>query len=404
MTIKMHPLILLFFCFSTTLFSGLESAASTFVGNGGSAGDIELFVAKKQVFDAFRVIERDASQVQWCECSPSFESHTVCTYLKQLSLEQSQYCSKTLEVLTSQILELLSTKSDIRYRFVHEPIYVKEGKRSRASDMIADRENREIIIHLKRFLEMTPAERRFLLAHEVLHFTQRKGQFMDDEGEIGPFTGTDGGRHLLNAMGAAIASLPGHPRYEYELSEHRPILNRSRGWKTRWFDFNIGTSSPNSESSQTFASDHFTTQQLSGRYMLGNLGFILSFKGAQSEKTVLSSVRVNEQKYAIGLGLAFRFFLFRDPMTFWGQSHALIQGLLQSMSSTIQVQDDFTSSKEKIEYWGGQATFDYYLPIAWGLWVFVGLGIEHQPHKYRNINVNYTSPFLTRHLGVSYGF
>jgi len=385
------------------LMTPLASFANTFVGNGGGAGDVELSVTKKQIEEAFRVInrKRDNEEAVICKCNPTYSNRSVCEPVRTLDDKQRRFCSATLIKQAPEILRMATNDNAVSFRWTDEQIRVADRGETRAVDAVTNREKREITINLKRFLEMRQFERVFLITHELMHLTSLDGKPLVDEGGIGPFEGDEGGRRLLNAMGSTAAVLQGE--YPREIKSYKARLNRSQGWKPYWIDANVGQANMSGAPGGTFATDDFKRSQFTARYALGSFVFAASYGSQTSDKTALGTVKVNEEKEIFSVGIGYRIFPFGDPETFWGQTHFLVQVMADHVNADLKLTSNF-DLKYKTDVWGGSGALHYYVPVFWGLWGYAGVSYEVHPYKYEGVNVKYDKNIFSQYVGVAYGF
>lgn len=377
-----------------------QAQASTFVGNGGGAGDVELAVTKRRVKEAMTAVERHGGEgVQFCQCNPTYESRNACAPLSSLTDAQKQFCT---EALRRQAPQVRAALLNLNIRWTHEPITVTDRGYTRAVDAVTDKSKSEMTINLPRFLELQQVERDFLLTHETLHLTELDGQPMVDEGEVGPFSGNQGGRHLLDAMGSAAAILPA--LYPAEFKNAEDALKRPQAWKPWWIEFQTGKSNNTNPSSETFGANGFVRQQLKVRRNFGKWALIAGYTHQSQSKKALGVVDVDEQANLFTFGAGYRFFFFQDPATFWGQTHLLLEGLVETGSAKISLTDPLTRAKSKADVRGGAVQATYYVPFVWGLWLDAGIGYQSIPYKYKDVNLQYKNGSITHHLGVSYAF
>lgn len=380
------------------LLIALQAHASTFVGNGGGAGDIELGVTKAQIKEAFSAVDkRREEDFDWCACKESYSGRSICEALNGLSEAQTKFCSKAMRSQASEIVKLVQDKTVV-VQWTRDTIEVGDNKR--AVDAVTDPEKRTITVNLERFLDMKPYERIFLLTHEYLHLTKFDGKFVDDSGPQGPFEGEEGGRKLLNAMGAAASVTPWDLPSEVKTYSGR--LKRSQAWKPFWIEASGGKA--NSDSQGTFASDDFNRSEIMGRYVLGNFILALGVGHQQSTFKTLTSIDVKETRDTVSLGAGYRFFFFRDPMSYWGQSHLVTLLSAEYMNAKLSLKDPFTSSDDKASKLGGSLAVRYYFPILWGFWGFAGGTYQYLPYSYDSVNVKYKGGTTSSYIGASYAF
>lgn len=385
---------------SLILFSFM-CQASTFVGNGGGQGDIEIAASKQQLIETFQAIKDKKSSDYLCRCNENYENRPVCEPLKKLTPEQRQFCQKNLFEKANELLNLVKG-SEVKISWTHDTIEVKEGKNLRAVDAVSDAEKKEITLNLPRFLDMKTYERVFLLSHEFLHMTKIDGQPIVDEGPLGPFAGSEGGRQFLNAMGSAISVLEGELP---GVSSHKAMIMRSRSSKNFWFDLGAGKSTYQSSPSSSFGIKEYDHSQFSFRYYLGNFAFTAQLKNEYGDNRILDNeVKVKEHLTIYGLGIAYRIFPFENPLTFWGQSHILLQAQFDQVEAKISVIDNYVKFHEKIKTTGTSGSAKYYFPLFWGFWTYAGVGFESHPYKYSGINLKYDKSKTTILIGTSYAF
>jgi hypothetical protein len=382
---------------SLLIFGG-QAHASTFVGNGGGAGDIELGVTKAQIKEAFAAVDkRRDEELDWCTCKEEYAGRSICEALNGLSEKQSKYCSKAMRSQAADIVRLVQDKGVV-VQWTRDTIEVGEHKR--AVDAVTDPQKRTITVNLERFLDMKPYERIFLLTHEYLHLSKFNGKLVDDAGPEGPFEGEEGGRKLLNAMAAATSVTPWDLPKEVKTYSGR--LKRSQAWKPWWIEAGGGKAA--GDNTGTFSSDDFDSSEIDVRYVLGNFMIAAGSGQQRSHFQRLGSVDVEEVRQIVSVGAGYRFFFFRDPMTYWGQSHLVTLVSAEYLNAKLDMHDAFTASDEKVSKFGASLSARYYFPVLWGIWGFAGAKYEYLPYSYDTVNVKYKGGTTSSYLGVSYAF
>ena len=72
--------------------------ASTFVGNGGNVGDIELQVTLNQISKTLSaIIEDEELGDELCGCVDAYKNDELCTHIESLTKAQVKYCSIKLK-------------------------------------------------------------------------------------------------------------------------------------------------------------------------------------------------------------------------------------------------------------------------------------------------------------------
>ncbi len=394
-----------FLTFAILILVAVSAKASTFVGNGGNAGDVELLATVRQLVMTVSSMDSSVEKVEpiQCKCSEEFGNHPTCESLTALTLEQAKFCADFLTEKVSELKNLLDPFDQTRVTWAHEEMTVVENNQHRAVEAVANPQTGQLTINQEMFTEMRRFERLFLLTHEMLHFTKHQGDYLSDEGTIGPFTGADGSRRLLNAMASATVMRALDSGF---LDYYGASLNRSRSWKKTWVDINGGSTTPTVEGSGTYASKRLAQTQMGLRYYWKQLGMIFNYRYQRATKTVLTSVQTNEKVESVGAGLTYRIFPFRDPLTFSGQSYIAFHALAEKFRATIKIHDPLVGSEDATDGWGGSLGTTYYLPIIWGGWCHLGASYDHRSYQYPDsrLRLKYGDRNISTYLGFSYGF
>lgn len=392
----MKAIMLVFGIFSS--FAG----ASTFVGNGGNAGDVERLVTTRQITEGFRIISQGPANESLCTCRSVYKNHKICENLKSLSKQQASFCSKFLKKKSSELYHLLKDDNKIIFAWSHTPIMVKDREKIRDADAVTNRNNNTVIIYSNGFLDMNPSERVFLLSHEMFHFTQWRGRPLSDDGAIGPFDSSDGEKKLLNAMAAATVIAA---EKNGLFSSYSSTLKRPQGWKERWIDLGFGSWATEENEDNVYHNDEYSSVELRYRhYLFDPLGFQASFQSVGESRTILTSISAEEKLQIIGAGLTYRIFPFSDPLTFWGQSHVVMNFSLEYLTGSYVISDPYVSIEDETNSFGASLEGKYYIPIEIGFWVYAGLGLGYHNYEYEALGAKYESLRTSLILGASYGF
>lgn len=382
-----------------TLFSARPARASSFVGNGGSPGDVELEVARKQIqgtLDDFKTWEPDENP---CVCGPNFARTTMCEYLKDLTDAQIKTCSSFIREKGDE-LKALYQRDEIAVGWTHEKITVIEGGRRRAVDAVADPKEGRLTLDQRRFLEMTAADRVFLLTHEGLHFMKWKGKSLVDEGPFESFPGEEGGRRFINSVAAAVAVGAYESR---QIAGYANALSRSKSYKTRWLDLSSGGMNPG-DSTSNFAVDRLTGLTFGFRYTFGDFGVGVEHSTRSGDKSHLSTIKGDERRTMSAVGAFYRHFPSKNPLSFWGPSHLSVGVKYALLSGRYTLKDDFITLEDSASVSGLGIDCHYYIPFQSGLWGFVSVGYLQTGLDYSKVKLNYEGNPTTTALGVSYGF
>lgn len=381
--------------------------ASTFVGNGGNAGDLELQMTLKQMQEIFYFLnrDRDIADQNLCICKEKFAGRPVCDMLKDLNAEQVRFCSKYLTLHAQELEKLADPQGSVNFSWTHQPIEVRENSHLRGVDAVTNFQRKSMILNQARFLQMAPEERVFLIGHELFHLTSHQENPLKDEGEVGPFKGMDGGRKLINAMAATLVMTA----HEYQVfSGYRETEKRSKSYKKTWVTLSYGGLQTANNKTTPYDIEDTRGKQLGIRYQWTSaVGFLAQISSLEGEKSLLNSTHVNEQKNILSVGGAYRWFPFHNLLAYSGQSHFVFTGTLDFLSATHKLNDSTIGTTSRTTSNGYSLNAYYYMPFNAGVWAYVGVGYTYLPYKFNlddQINLEYKNGASNFALGVSYGF
>jgi hypothetical protein len=380
------------------------AGASTFVGNGGNAGDVELEVTVRQVQQTFSAIAKEKAEKKskLCVCTSEFQGRPLCELLKRLNEEQAQFCANYIREKAPQLAEALGEKEKLKISWTNDPIEVEEGGSLRGADAVTRVQNMTMMINQQRYMAMSDVDRVFLMSHELFHLTSYNGKTLTDEGDIGPFKGVDGGRRFINAMAASLVMQTS----ENDLfDKYRGAINRSKGYKKFWINADIVSSSTDKDGNSPYYITQHTGGRFGFRYQLTDaLGVLAEYSVLQGEKSILTTIKGKETKNIVSLGVAYRWFPFENPLTFAGQSHLVFRGKLDLISARYQLNDPYVGIDDSASTKGSTLDCNYFIPFAVGLWGYGGIGYSTQQYKFEKLNLEYKNSGLSVMTGVSYGF
>ncbi len=376
--------------------------ASTFIGNGGNAGDVEREVTLQQILGAIEGFAQHNSIPQ-CECVPRYQNSSFCDTLKTLNEQQQQFCSKTLKTLSTPLKQVLA-EDQVRFSWTDQSIRVKEGGSLRAVDAVTDPSQNKITIHLNGFLGMNDSQRVFLLSHELVHLMKYQGSHLNDTGSIGPFDGRDGKRKLINAMSASVVMAAYKKRL---FKKYENTLDRPKPWKKHRLEAGVTGVSivPSDSDTNVYANDSMSGGHLLYRYQSSSpWGGHIAYKYYSEEKTILTSIAAKESLNGGAVGVSYRLFPFKDPLSFLGHSHLIFEMQVEYYRAEYTVNDKIVSAEETTDALGGALNCKYYMPLGIGIWVYLGLGAGQLNYQFNTFGVKYDSPRTHTTIGVSYGF
>jgi hypothetical protein len=383
------------------------ASASTFIGNGGNAGDVELQITTSQISRTLSEIagygpEQDD---KICLCEDVMNRHKMCDSLSNLNLIQVQFCGSTLRKNANAILNILNSKHGVEIIWATDRMEVIESSGARDADAVAQPEQQKIYLNRDQFLSLKDYERIYLLTHELGHLTKFENRYVKDESQIGPFTQADGGRQFLNSMAAAVAM---KSIVNGQVGHYAESLSRSKNYKTNWITARMGQYLPGDDHSTKltpYKIEKFVGLSASYRYQMDEKnGFSLGYKTAHGDAKLLSMTKAEIYFKLLQLQYHYRIFPFSDPMSMAGQSHFLFGGGYETGSAEMKISDDLSSLNEDKKLGSPLVTVEYLLPFSSGIW-FQG-GAAWTMHNYDFSEIGYISQKnqIYFNLGVSYGF
>lgn len=395
-----------FFAFTIFALSSIivpAAMSSTFVGNGGNVGDVELQMTLQQLNQTFSAISENQSGIQehLCVCTPTYEGRPQCDVLKRLNEAQVRFCSRYISMKSAELAELLRNKDRVRFTWTHQPIEVQEQGRLRAVDAVTNIKDMSMTLNQSSFVSMAPEERAFLFAHELFHFTTYEGAPLTDEGPIGPFQAADGKRQLVNAMAASLVMMTNHLG-AFRLSE--ATLQRSQASQKQWLYLGYQSLAPRYNEENAFAVDRLEGAEFGGRYQFTpNFGAVLEFRNLNGTRNRMTQIEGKENRQIFSAGLAYRWFPQENPLTFWGQSHAVFAVTADRINVNYDLRSARTGLNEKAETTGFTVSAKYFVPLKHGFWGYANIAHSQQSFTLPQLEARYSDGLVTG-LGVAYGF
>jgi hypothetical protein len=378
--------------------------ASTFVGNGGNAGDIEWDVTLKQIQMATSGIEKDPpADDLLCSCDDTYSNASICDALNSLSQEQRHFCGQTLKEQLPQLKPLIRDNKTVHVSWTTDRIDVLEDGHRRAVDAVTDRTLGQVTLNTDQFRGLNPTERVFLISHELMHLTTFNGKPLTDEGALGPFSSNDGSRRLVNAMAAALTI---EAEEAGAFDRYRSTLNRPQGWKMTWLDLSFA--SPSGSPQSVYGVRDFHESSFRVTHYFSALGVNAEYSHLQGTKTTLSSITSDETINTLRAGLSYRVFPFKDPLTRFGQSNFALSADVDFARGSFNLKSAFNDESATSNKVGVSAAARYYFPIVIGFWLSIAETYESVPDPFTittvNIDTNNGNNLFATSIGASYAF
>lgn len=377
-------------------------ADSTFVGNGGNAGDLELRVSKLTLESTLERISEDGSKVlSLCRCSENYNQYPACKSLEKLTNEQVHFCGKFIYERAAELSQMLKNKVTIQW--TDQSMQVKENNANLPVDAMANFENKTILINKENYLSLESYQRNFLLGHEIFHLSQWENSKIKDEQPIGVFDTNTGGRVLLNAAAAALVM------YSIEnniADKHESDLYRSRRDKQRWLSLEYSAFKAKEDLNTLYIPESYTGLNLGFQHLITNeIGVGLNYSSYKSKDTFLDTIEVTDQIDIYSIGAFYRFFPFHDLFSFEGQSFGTIGLRGDFLQGQFELKEPPLAIQEKVKTNYLTLVARYYIPLQNGFWLQAGADLNQPNYKYsQNIDAQFSQLRVATNVGVSYGF
>lgn len=407
--------VLLSSLFAVAVFA--QTPSSTFVGNGGSAGDLELKVTKEVLTKTIEIIRDDETAgAELCACPDRYKEHPYCANVDSLKKTQKEFCG---DFIKTQAVQLLESLQQANFVWTDSSLTVKEQGSVMSVDAVADFRAKKIVLNRDRFLKMESAERNFLIAHELFHLTEyvetsggsaKKRSPLVDETAIGPFKNATGGRELLNAAATVLVLKSNEWLIAPSYLVH---LGRSRQDRQIWFGVDYSGFRAEEDLNTAYAPEKYSGLMLNARYFLPEemnaFGVSFKFGNYSGATTTFGSINSEDSQNIMALGALYRWDPFQNKLSFLGQSFIQIGIHYEQMKASFVLEENQVGAPLRIEdnATARYATADlaYFLPLQQGFWMNVGLQLS-QPNYImsQEVDLKYSNSRFATNIGVSYGF
>lgn len=387
------------------ILSALAARPSTFIGNGGQAGDVELAVSLKQLRSAIEriqaILQGDPAK-RLCVCPEDYADHNLCEIIEKLNEEQKRYCDK---FIVMQLGKLDKAYHATQFEWVETSMLNKNTVGVRVVDAVAQKDKKMIYIDQTRFIDLTPSKRLFLLTHELFHMDKFENSILNDENKIGPFTSEYGVRDLLNAAAAGIVLTSIE---ESVFQNYTKILNQSRSTKKHWFGFVSAANQVKDDKKSNFDTRMDRGYRFSYLFQpesLYNFGLTLQLQTQSGDKNIFESVRLKEKRSSWAIGVSYRRFLFNDwdPINHFWNLFLQLELLHERLDGNFDLSDNYTSQQATASSTSPALRISLYIPIKLNFWINVGAEMSQHKLYYQEFDYNLVQNTPSYFLGVSYG-
>lgn len=394
------------FLFAIWISATQVAWASTFVGNGGNAADLELEISKTTLIKTYEYIQENPNQAnKLCTCPSEYADFPLCKNLEKLSEEQTNFCSQFLQKKAPELA--LKLKNEVGFIWTEEPLFVQEHQSKMSVDALTNYQNKMILLNKENFLARESYERNFLLAHESFHLTDYQKKPLLDEQSVGPFDSATGGREFLNALAAVVVLKSNESGIAQQYRRH---LERSRQTKKFWLSLDYTQFKAQEELGTLYIPDQYKGSTLSAKYFFTDtLGVGLHYGWLKAKDTFLTSIESTDTIENFGVGLFYKWMPFENKLSFWGQSFFQLGAKYEFLKANFKMDENIAGTiltvEDSAQTQYGTLECSYFIPLIHGFWIQAGVGY-HQPHYAysENIDAKYNQGRVSTNVGVSYGF
>lgn len=386
----------------------LNSAwSSTFIGNGGQVGDLELTVTKRQIKSTLNRLDELMSEnpsYQICKCPDDYSDHQLCEIINELTQDQKKYCE---QFIRTQLPKLHKAVSSVKFEWINENLNVIEKNgQVRAADAIAQKQENKILINQSRFMDQRPYKRTFLIAHEIFHLDTFQESELNDEVPVGPFKEKYGTRQLLNASAASLVLVSID---ENVFQQYTNYLKNSSSSKSHWLSVSGASTRLESKKNDNYNIQNQTGYRLSYRYDFNsfyNLGLTLELESQSGSKSIFTMTKLQETRNSSAIGVTYKLFPFThlDPFNSFWNSYFLISALYENMHSNYKLEDSYTSVTSSASSSSPLLKLSYFFPIKYSFWVSGVISYSQHQLYYQEINQTFNNNNIGYTLGATYGF
>ena len=125
--------------FFTTLFTGFAALPSTFIGNGGQSGDVELAVSLKQVraaVERIEILQQEQPAKRYCVCPENYSDHALCEIINKLNEDQVKTCDR---FIVTQLQKLAQASQTTQFEWVETRMVNQNKIGERVVDAVAQK-------------------------------------------------------------------------------------------------------------------------------------------------------------------------------------------------------------------------------------------------------------------------
>lgn len=393
--VRLSALFLAFFFMAQTLPT--SSFAGTFIGNGGSAQDLDLDATLAIINKTVENINDD--QASLCGCPDDISNSDLCQILDRMSAPEKKACQEILLQNASALAQLSQRNSKIKFEWVDSPMSVKsDGNRERKVDAVTQVESQRIIINRKRFLEMPLVYRVALLSHELLHLVKISGSYPDDNAEIPPFKN---GRVMLDTLGAAIAvRIPDGA----EMEKIRKLEKVSRSKSKHWLNFDLlSVNRPKKSTRSLLLNGSGFGYSAFYSFRPDQLGLHLVTEETTNQHSAPGGIYVEENVNLLGLGVNYRINPFKYYLSTWNEAHLAFGLTVMRGRAKYQAESSGVTIKDSAQTQALKGSVKILMPAWSGFWFTIGADIRQLRYEYKALDIKIIENQSVFAIGGAYG-
>lgn len=372
--------------------------AGTFIGNGGSAQDLDLDAALSSINHASRNLSAESETL--CTCSDGWVDNDLCRVLGQLSDDERKACKALLVKHAGELAELSKRDSKLRFEWADSPMSVRMLNNStRKVDAVSQVEKETIIINRRRFFEMPLMFRTALMTHELLHFIKINEQYTDDEKPAPPFKS---GRSMLDALGAAL-TMEGFERGSFSEIQELESVSRSKRRHWLYLDY-LAVNHPNKQSTRLLKTPNSRGTSFSYAWRPNELGFHIGLTNDTYEGSYRSKITVKEDISLLGVGVNYRINPVRYYLSKWNETHLTVGLTALTGDAEYEASSAGVAKKDTAKVLGGTGGIKALVALQNGFWLSIGGELRHIRYEYKKLNIKTIENQSVFTLGGAYGF
>ncbi len=380
------------------LTQSLHAQESTFVGNGGNAGDLDLSITLAQIEDSFENISSDYESL--CKCADDVANNELCEVLRKLSPDQAKVCAEIMLESKSAMRALASKSSKIKFVWSDKPFkaQAKDGSK-RPVDAVTQNAKNRITINRPRFLAMPQSYRIALITHELFHLARVRGNLLTDEQDFVPFKN---GGHLLDTLGAATAVAAD----DYGvIADFDSLRHVSRAYKRFLVQFARTSTRHHAEFyDRLFKSKNGGGYALNIQYKVGGLLTRAGTDATITTSTSIPGLTSHEALYLYSVGLGYQWFPITARLSRWSETHISTFAEAVIGSAGYRISDEAMSLRDSSPVHGAQLTAQLTVPFAHDFWGTLGYQLKHVSYEYKKLGIKVEELQKNILIGGAYGF